>query len=104
VISERAARKKREKRQREAVAKERRLTEAATLLTAKLGSDLGRFVELFSTIAPYDLRSRLIEELDQQPDPNETVPPIDEEKIEELRRKWASRPHPVGGFKLNRVE
>jgi hypothetical protein len=104
MISEREARRKRAARKREAGARERRLTEAVALLRDRLGADLGRFIELFDNIAPYQLRELLRDELDRPPEPVETVPSIDEAKIEKMRADWRARPHIGGGFRLDRIK
>ena len=104
MISERQRAKKQAARRRAAAAREHRLTEAVTLLRDRLGDDLEHFVDLLDNTAPYRLRELLHEELDRQPEPVETVPPIDEAKIEQMRAKWKARPHPAGGFILNRLK
>jgi hypothetical protein len=101
MIGEHEARRKRAARQREAVAREHRLTEAVALLRDRLGDDLERFVDLLDNTAPYRLRELLHEELDRLPPLVEVIPPIDEAKAERLRKEWASRPHV--GFKLDRT-
>jgi hypothetical protein len=104
VISETARLAKKRARQRAARERDKLVVEATDLLVGHLGDKLHAFCALFEQIDPHKLRGRLFEIIEAQPDPAENTLSIDEEKLAEMRRSYATRPRPAGGFVLDRVK
>ena len=102
MISETERLRKQRARQRARREREALVAEAADLLISCLGDRLHTFCALCEQIDPMKLRVRLLEIIDQMPEPEPLT--IDEETIARLRQERSRRPHSSGGFVLDRVK